>query len=147
MLWPAHSRPSRMSMVLPTMPSKGDAEPGRMRMSARVYQRSSILTPLPHPLVRLTPPLTGAGSTALAHAIHGICTMALPSKPPLELLSPSELDTVSALLLHLLSTALLLLGSLERLPLPSLAALPTHSPALAHSIVVHRDVSIFWCSL
>jgi hypothetical protein len=113
-----------------------------MSMSGGAHRRSSILTPSPRPLVRLALPLTGAGSTALAHAVHGICTMAPPSKPLHEPISSSELDTVSELLPHLLSTALLLPGYLERLPIPSLTALPTHSPAVACSTVAHRGVSI-----
>ncbi|KAL6615587.1 hypothetical protein ACP70R_037857 [Stipagrostis hirtigluma subsp. patula] len=96
---------------------------------------------LPRLPVRLAPPLAGAR--------RGLCTAAAPSisKPPPEPLSPSELDTVSALLPRLLSAdhvpaagrllsaALLLPGSLDRLPFPSLAAhlasLPTLSPAFA----------------
>jgi hypothetical protein len=71
-----------------------------MRVSGGAHRRSSILTPSPRPLVYLTPSCTSAGSTALARAVHRICTTAPPSKPPPEPLSTSELDTVSALLLH-----------------------------------------------
>jgi hypothetical protein len=138
MLWPVRSRLSRMSKILPATSSKGDAEPGRMRVSSRAHWRSSILTPSSRPLVRLALPLTGARSTALAGTIDGICTTALPSKPSPKPLSPFELNTISALLLP---------GSLECLPLPPLTAHPTHSSVVACSTVAHRGVLISWCLL
>ncbi|XP_062205459.1 uncharacterized protein LOC133907427 [Phragmites australis] len=98
-------------------------------------------------LPRLPVRLAGAGAAVLPRVLRGLCTTAAPSKPPLEPLSPSDLDTISALLPRLLSAghvpaagrllsaAILLPDTLERLPLPSLAAhlasLPTLSPAFA----------------
>ncbi|TVU35945.1 hypothetical protein EJB05_17852, partial [Eragrostis curvula] len=50
----------------------------------------------PRPLVRLAPPLAGAGNAVLPRGIRGLCTKDPPSKPPPKPLSPSELNAVSA---------------------------------------------------
>ncbi|XP_003569364.1 uncharacterized protein LOC100828895 isoform X2 [Brachypodium distachyon] len=100
-------------------------------------------------LPRLVPPL--AGATFTRRVLRGLCatTEAPPStsKAPPSPLSPSELDTISALIPRLiseghvpaagrlLSAALLLPGSPDRLPFPPLAehlaSLPTLTPAFA----------------
>ncbi|KAG8044854.1 hypothetical protein GUJ93_ZPchr0008g12456 [Zizania palustris] len=95
---------------------------------------------LPRLPLRLAPPPAGA-------VLRGMCTATPTSKPPPEPLSPSELDTISALLPRLissgrvpaagrlLSAALLLPGSTERIPFSPLAAhlasMPTLTPAFA----------------
>ncbi|KAM3297913.1 hypothetical protein ACQJBY_039724 [Aegilops geniculata] len=104
--------------------------------------------PLPRLSLRLVPPPPPRAAAAVLHRLlRGLCsTEASPEAPPSPL-SPSELDTISALIPRLisegqvpaagrlLSAALLLPGSPERLPFPPLAehlaSLPTLTPAFA----------------